>query len=127
MNEAICQDRPVSPPVDQVPLADGRERLRKWGLFGDLQARFASEVERLAALTTATLTGSPGDGLATVELAIRTAMTNLGASLLEDLLAMGTGHRGPRIDCGSGHLAEFVSYRGKTIVTVLGPIELSQA
>ena len=54
-------------------------------------------------------------------------MTKLGASLLEDLLAMDTGHRGPRIDCGSGHLAEFVSYRGKTIVTVHGPIELSRA
>ena len=62
-----------------------------------------------------------------IELAVRTAMTKLGAGLLEQLLASDTGHRGPRIDCGSGHLAEFVSYRGKTLDTVLGPITLNRA
>lgn len=54
-------------------------------------------------------------------------MTELGASLLEDLLGMDSGHRGPRVDCGSGHLAEFVSYRTKTLDTVLGPIEYRRA
>jgi hypothetical protein len=62
-----------------------------------------------------------------VELAIRTAMTKLGGSLLEDLLALDTGHRGQRVDCGSGHLATFVSYRTKTLDTVLGPIEYRRA
>jgi hypothetical protein len=40
---------------------------------------------------------------------------------------MDSGHRGPRIDCGCGHLAEFVSYRTKTLDTVLGPIEYRRA
>jgi hypothetical protein len=62
-----------------------------------------------------------------VELAIRTAMNKLGASLLEDLLAMEPGHRGPRIDCGASHQAEFVSYRRKTLDTVLGRIEYRRA
>ncbi|GAB7142047.1 hypothetical protein LRC484719_06330 [Mycobacterium riyadhense] len=62
-----------------------------------------------------------------VELAIRTAMTRLGASLLGRLLAADTGHRGPRIDCSAGHAAEFVGYRTKTIQTVLGPVELRRA
>ena len=62
-----------------------------------------------------------------VELAIRTAMTRLGASLLGQLLATDTGHRGPRIDCGAGHLGEFVSHRTRTIDTVLGPVELRRA
>ena len=62
-----------------------------------------------------------------MELAIRTAMTKLGAGLLEQLLASDTGQRGPRIDCGSDHLAEFVSYRTKRLDTVLGPIELNRA
>lgn len=44
-----------------------------------------------------------------METAIRTAMTHLGAGLLEGLLATDTGHRGPRIDCGAGHEAEFVA------------------
>jgi hypothetical protein len=62
-----------------------------------------------------------------VELAIRTAMTRLGAGLLEDLLAADTGYRGPRAECGAGHKAGLVSYRAKTIDTVLGPVTLRRA
>ncbi|MHB8319297.1 MAG: ISKra4 family transposase [Acidimicrobiales bacterium] len=62
-----------------------------------------------------------------MELAIRAAMAKLGGSLLEDLLALDTGHRGQHIDCGKGHEATFVSYRTKTVDTVLGPIELNRA
>ena len=62
-----------------------------------------------------------------MELAIRTAMLRLGASLLEDLLAADAGHRGPRVECGAGHQAGFVSYRAKTIDTVLGPVQLRRA
>lgn len=65
--------------------------------------------------------------MAALELAIRTAMANLGGSLLEDLLALDTGHRGPRVDCGSGHLATSVSCRTKTLDTVLCPIEYRRA
>jgi hypothetical protein len=65
--------------------------------------------------------------LAAVETAIRTAMTTLGAELLEGLLAADSGHRGPRIDCGAGHDAGFVGYRDKMIDTVLGPITLRRA
>ena len=54
-------------------------------------------------------------------------MAKLGGSLLEDLLALDTGHRGPRVDCGEGHEATFVSYRTKTLDTVLGPIEYRRA
>lgn len=62
-----------------------------------------------------------------MEVAIRTAMTQLGASLLGQLLAADTGHRGPRIDCGAGHQAQFVGYRDKQLDTVLGPITLRRA
>ena len=62
-----------------------------------------------------------------MELAVRTAMTRLGGSLLQQLLAADTGHRGRRIDCGKGHLAEFVSYRTRTIETVLGPVTVRRA
>jgi hypothetical protein len=54
-------------------------------------------------------------------------MLRLGAGLLEDLLAADAGHRGPRVDCGAGHQAEFVSYRAKTIDTVLGPVQVRRA
>ena len=68
-----------------------------------------------------------GDGLEAVELAIRTAMARLGASLLEQLLTADAGYRGPRVGCGAGHEAEFVSYREKIIDTVLGPVRLRRA
>jgi hypothetical protein len=65
--------------------------------------------------------------VAPVELAIRTAMIQLGAELLQQLLAADTGHRGPRIDCGKEHLAEFVGYRDKRLDTVLGRISVRRA
>lgn len=68
-----------------------------------------------------------GDTLEAVELAIRTAMLALGGSLLGRLLAADGGHRGPRIECGAGHGAEFVAYRDKQITTVLGPVLLRRA
>ena len=68
-----------------------------------------------------------GGGLEAVELAIRTAMMRLGGRLLEDLLGLDPGHRGPRVDCGAGHQAEFASYRDKTIDTVLGPVDVRRA
>ncbi len=54
-------------------------------------------------------------------------MQKLGGSLLEDLLALDTGHRGPRVDCGQGHKAEFVGYRDKHLDTVVGPATLRRA
>lgn len=54
-------------------------------------------------------------------------MQKLGGSLLEDLLALDTGHRGPRVDCGQGHQARFVGYRAKRLDTVVGPAALRRA
>ncbi len=68
-----------------------------------------------------------GGGLVVLEEAIRAGMTAVGASLLEGLLAADPGHRGPRVECGSGHVAVFVSYRAKAIDTVLGPIRIQRA
>jgi hypothetical protein len=68
-----------------------------------------------------------GADLEPLELAIRTAMTRLGASLLEGLLAADDGYRGPRTGCGAGHQAAFTGYRAKTIDTVLGTVTLRRA
>ena len=54
-------------------------------------------------------------------------MLRLGGSLLEDLLSLDPGHRGPRVECGEGHRAEFVGYRPKGLDTVLGPVTLQRA
>jgi hypothetical protein len=62
-----------------------------------------------------------------VELALRAGLTQLGGGLLQGLLAADAGHRGPDVGCGAGHQARFVSYRGKTAGTVLGPVTLNRA
>jgi hypothetical protein len=107
--------------------AGGRKKGLCARLAGAFAAEAAAEVERLAAVAARSLGGPGGDGLEAVELAIRTAMTQLGCGLLERLLAADTGYRGPRAGCGAGHQAVFVSYRAKTIDTVLGPVTLRRA
>ncbi len=54
-------------------------------------------------------------------------MLKLGGGMLGQLLAADPGYRGPRVDCGQGHDAEFVAYRDKLIDTVLGPVTLTRA
>ena len=68
-----------------------------------------------------------GGDLEVLELAIRTTVTSLGASLLEGLLAADDGYRGPRAACTAGHQAVFTGYRAKTIDTVIGPVTLRRA
>jgi len=58
---------------------------------------------------------------------IRAGVLKLGGGMLEQLLAADPGHRGPRVDCGNGHQAEFTAYRDKVIDTVLGPVTLTRA
>ena len=58
---------------------------------------------------------------------IRAGMLQAGCGMLGKLLAADPGYRGPRVPCGQGHEAEFVSYRDKVIDTVLGPVTLTRA
>ena len=60
-------------------------------------------------------------------MAIRAGLVKLGGGMLEKLLAADRGYRGPRVDCGAGHQAEFVSYRDKAVDTALGPVALTRA
>ncbi len=97
VSEAICEARPVQPEAGRRgPAAEGLDQLR-----AQIAAEFAAEVGRLAAAAVRSLAGdSGGAGLEAAELAIRAAMTTVGASLLAGLLAGDAGYRGPRIPCG---------------------------
>ena len=86
----------------------------------------AAEIARLAAEAARSL-GCGDAGLETAEAVIRAGMLKLGGGMLGRLLAADPGYRGPRVDCGQGHQAEFVSYRDKVIDTVLGPVTLTRA
>jgi hypothetical protein len=61
------------------------------------------------------------------EAVIRAGMLQAGCGMLGQLLAADPGYRGPRVPCGQGHQAEFISYRDKVIDTVLGPVRLTRA
>ena len=94
-----------------------------------LQAQVAAEIAALAEAAAATLVdpGGSDDVLGTVEMAMREALHAARARLLEKILAADRGYRGPHVDCGGGHQADFVSYRTKSFDTVLGSIELCRA
>ena len=88
----------------------------------------AVELTQLAEQAATALDPAGGaEGLKRLEGAIRTAMSGLGARLLEGLLAGDRGHRGARIDCGQGHEAEFIGYRTKQIDTILGSATCERA
>ena len=80
--------RATQPGGDGAPGRDDGGRKR--GLRDQIGAAFAAEVERLAALAADAL--GCGAGVAPVELTIRTAMIQLGAELLQQLVAADTGH-----------------------------------
>jgi hypothetical protein len=61
------------------------------------------------------------------EAVIRAGMLRLGGGILEQLLAADPGYRGPRVPCGQGHDAGFVSYRDKVTDTSLGAVTLTRA
>jgi len=65
--------------------------------------------------------------LEAAEAVIRAGMLRAGCGMLGRLLAADPGYRGPRVPCGQGHEAEFVSCRDKIIDTVLGPVTLTRA
>jgi len=102
----------------------GREGKR--GLRAALAQEKAAELGRLAA-EAARILGCGDAGMEAAEAVIRAGLLRLGGSVLEQLLAADRGHRGPRVPCGRGHEAEFVSYRDKVIDTVLGPVALTRA
>src|SRR5580704_8700948 len=98
---------------------------RKRGLFEALAQEKSAEIGRLAAEAARSLGCDAGLGAA--EAVIRAGLLKLGGSMLGKLLAADPGYRGPRVPCGQGHEAEFISYRDKVIDTVLGPVTLTRA
>ena len=66
--------------------------------------------------------------LESLEMSIRSTMHRIGSRMLETLLnADGGDYRGRTIPCGQGHQYEFVGYRNKDLLTVLGPVAVQRA
>jgi hypothetical protein len=66
--------------------------------------------------------------LESLEMCIRSSMHGIGGLMLETLLnADGGGYRGKSIPCDNGHASEFLEYRKKGVMTVLGKVEVNRA
>ena len=102
-----------------------RGRIQVRGLRDALAAEKSAEIGRLAAEAVRAL--GCENGLETAEAVLRAGLLKLGSGVLGEALSADPGYRGPRVDCGQGHEAVFVSYREKVIDTVLGPVTLRRA
>ena len=122
VNEKICEARPVA-GTDAPSGARGR----KGGLFGGARAgesrRDRPAWQRMAAQVAGLRRRRAGGCRG------RDPRRDAAGGLRHagQLLAADPGYRGPRVPCGQGHPAEFVSYRDKVIDTVLGPVTLTRA
>ncbi len=59
---------------------------------------------------------------------IRSSMHKIGGRMLETLInADGGDYRGRALPCGKGHQYEFVEYRDKNLLTVLGLVAVKRA
>jgi hypothetical protein len=66
--------------------------------------------------------------LESLEIHVRSAMHEVGSSLLEKLLnSDGGDYRGRTLPCEEGHVFEFKEYRDKEILTVLGSVTVQRA
>ncbi len=66
--------------------------------------------------------------LESLEMRIRSSMHGVGGIMLGILLnADGGGYKGKSIACDKGHAYEFLEYRNKEVLTVLGKVEVSRA
>lgn len=66
--------------------------------------------------------------LESLEMHIRSSMHGIGSIMLEKLLnADGGGYRGRTIPCSKGHDFEFIEYRDKELLTVLGNMKVRRA
>src|SRR3984957_7612950 len=101
-------------------------RKGKRGAPEDAREVRAAEITRRAGEAARAL-GCGNAGLEAAERVIRAGMLKLGCGMLGELLSADRGHRGPRVPCGNGHEAEFISYRDKVTDTVLGPVTVNRA
>lgn len=71
---------------------------------------------------------SGGFDLESFEMGIRSSMHKIGGRMLETLInADGGDYRGKSISCTKGHEYEFVEYRDKNLLTVLGLVTVRRA
>jgi len=97
-------------------------------IIGDLQEEIQKEVDRIVTLSYRDKERSGHLDLESLEIHIRSAMHEMGSTMLEKLLnSDGGDYRGATLPCDQGHVFEFKEYRAKEILTVLGLVTIQRA
>src|SRR6266566_3049676 len=123
VNDQICQLRLARTIKDENEL----EQLKK-KTAEEFRRETEKEIDRLMGQVLQDRERLGHLDLEASEMAIRTAMHQMGGVLLEKLLnSDGGGYRGAHRDCSQGHAAEFVGYRDKEILAVVSSVEARRA
>jgi hypothetical protein len=123
LNEKISDLRPVAGIDDK----DKREALKK-KVTRDLQEEVEKEVSRLVTFTLRDRERQDHVDLEVLEFHIRSSIHSVGSMLLERLInSDGGDYRGRTLRCEKGQMFESKEYRGKELLTVLGPVIVQRA
>lgn len=76
-----------------------------------------------------TMVGKEGRiDMESLEMCVRSSMHGIGGLMLETLLnSDNSGYKGKSVPCDSGHTYEFLEYREKEVMTVLGKVDITRA
>ena len=122
LNEQICELRPTREIKDETEL----EELKK--LKETLYEEIQKEVDQIVS---SAFKGKDKLGhmdIESLEMRIRSSMHGIGSIMLEKLLNTDGGdYRGNSIACDNGHMYEFMGYRDKELLTVLGEVKIKRA
>jgi hypothetical protein len=65
--------------------------------------------------------------LEALEMRVRSSMHGIGGLMLETLLNADGGFKGKSLPCANGHTYEFLEYRKKEVLTVIGAVQVNRA
>ncbi len=86
------------------------------------------EVDRIVSLSFKDKDNLGHIDLESLEMCVRSSMHRVGSIMLEKLLnSDGGDYRGRTIPCDKGHNFEFIEYRDKELLTVLGEVKVKRA
>ncbi|MFH1954616.1 MAG: ISKra4 family transposase [Pseudomonadota bacterium] len=123
VNERICDLRPVREVKDEKEMDELKKKFAET-VHGEVQ----KEIERIVGRYYFEKDNGNSFDLESFELAIRSSMHGVGRSMLEMFVnADGGDYRGRTIPCEKDHQHEFIEFRDKKLLTVLGSVTVKRA
>ena len=123
ISERISDLRPVAEVNDEQELVALKKKIAE-----SIHQEVQNEIERILGRYFTERTDAGVVDLEAFEINIRSSMHRVGSVLLEELINVdGDGYQGSSITDEEGHKYEFVDYRERELLTVLGTIKVKRA